>query len=109
MVFGCLCCRISPNGKLLVILGGHFIFFFDVAGSSFMLLDMLFPLTDLDFCLVYIHVGVTWMDHVYPHRSLNGYMTGTVVSVEVILILMVLRYSIGGVVEFGGVVCSNSL
>ena len=78
-----------------MILGCWFSCFFDVAELCFVLFYMLFPLTVLDFCLVWIRGGVTWMDLICPHRRWNGLMNGTVFSIEYSLILIVVRHIIG--------------
>ena len=105
----CLFCKISSNDTFFIILDCCFICYFDVAESYLLLLGVLFPLNDLGFCLVWIRVGVTWMDRICPHRSWNGRMNGALVSVEAIRILMIVRYIIGGVGEVEGIGWNKSV
>ena len=108
MTLWCLFYNISPNDKLFIILDCYFSCLLDVAESYFLLLGMLFTLSNLGFCLVWIHVGATWMDRIYPHRSWNGRISA-LVSFEANRILMVVRHNIRGVGWFGFIGWSRSV
>ena len=70
---------------------------------------MLYFLAVLEFYLVWIRGGVTWMDLIYPHRRWNGLMNGTLVSVGSSLVLMVVRHIIGGVEGVGNIGWTKSI
>ena len=105
----CLFCNISPNDKLFIILDCYFSCLLNVAESYYFLLGGLFPLSNLGFCLVWMHVGATWMDRIYPHRSWNGRINGPLVSFKAIHVLIVVRHNIEGVWWLGFIGWSKSV
>ena len=109
MTLWCLFCNISPNDKLFIMLDCCFSCLLDVAESYYFVLGVLFPLSNLSFCLVYMHFGATWMDLICPHRGWNGRINGPLVSFEAICILIIFRYNIGGVWWFGVIGWSKSV